>query len=389
MRYDSLGRLVLNLEPNTSVGFTPDLHADPATLDAWRYAYNDAGDLAGTSDARGCGVNYHYDAAGRMVAEDYSPCESSHATYSPVSSPGASAGGGTGAEVADRYDTADPETAAITDAAGRTFPADATQYPGRVVSVADRGSKGVLRYDARGRVTGSAIKIARPGGATPDDPSTFAPRWYLQDRTFDAADRPVDGTTGATTPELLGAGGASRTTTTYTRRGVMSGIGSSYGALVASTRYAADGLVTSTVYGDLAATERAYAYDDQRRLRSAQTFRAGPGLWTSPSYSPGGDASQQLLLEDLDFTYDQVGNITEIADWRIADERPDGSKPASRKFEYDDQYRLTRTRYDYATGAGTDPWTSPFAAENAGTSDGAKPSPQSGHRRGARVVQLG
>lgn len=33
---------------------------------AWRYAYNDAGDLVGTSDARGCGVNYHYDAAGNL-----------------------------------------------------------------------------------------------------------------------------------------------------------------------------------------------------------------------------------------------------------------------------------------------------------------------------------
>jgi hypothetical protein len=27
-------------------------------LKAWRYAYNDAGDLIGTSDARGCGKNF-------------------------------------------------------------------------------------------------------------------------------------------------------------------------------------------------------------------------------------------------------------------------------------------------------------------------------------------
>ena len=50
-------------------------------LRAWRYAYNDAGDLVGTSDARGCGVNFHYDGAGRLLAEDYSPCEAQHAEY--------------------------------------------------------------------------------------------------------------------------------------------------------------------------------------------------------------------------------------------------------------------------------------------------------------------
>ncbi|MFZ5862307.1 MAG: hypothetical protein ACOYXR_05655, partial [Nitrospirota bacterium] len=86
MRYDSLGRLVLNVDPHTTANFTADLSADASVsangLHAWRYAYNDASDLVGTSDARGCGVNYSYDGAGRLISEDYSPCEPGHLPYS-------------------------------------------------------------------------------------------------------------------------------------------------------------------------------------------------------------------------------------------------------------------------------------------------------------------
>jgi YD repeat-containing protein len=88
MLYDSLGRMVLNVEPNTSDGFfvpPPFFNASqvPDTLKAWRYAYNDAGDLVGTSDARGCGVDFYYDAAGRLLGEDYFRCEDHHPQYSP------------------------------------------------------------------------------------------------------------------------------------------------------------------------------------------------------------------------------------------------------------------------------------------------------------------
>ncbi len=89
MRYDSLGRMVLNVEPNTSKSFTTNLAVSATTsaegLKAWRYAYDDAGDLVGTSDARGCGVNFDYDGAGRLLSEDYSPCEAHHELYSPPS----------------------------------------------------------------------------------------------------------------------------------------------------------------------------------------------------------------------------------------------------------------------------------------------------------------
>lgn len=369
MRYDSLGRLVLNGEPNTSVGFTASPTTDPSAIKAWRYAYNDAGDLVGASDARGCGVNYHFEAAGRMVAEDYSPCESGHAVYTPVTN---LANGG-GAEAFYRYDLPDPETGAVVDAAGHTLPVSSGLLRGRLVSVADRGSKGLVRYDARGRVTGNAIRMAQPGGANPALASSYAPRWYIQDFTLDAADRTEAASTGATVTELLGASGQSVTMAAYSRRGVLNAVGSSYGTLLASQAFAADGLMTGAVFGDAANTQRAYSFDQLRRLRSVQTYRAGPDLWTSPSYTPATDPTQQLLLEDCDFTYDQVGNITELKDWRTADDWPSGSKPVNRKFEYDDIYRLTRVRYD--NSAGGDAWTSPFAAENSDPTRQPQPSP--------------
>ena len=78
--HDSLGRTVLNVEPNTS---TMPFFGPISDIRAWRYAYDDAGQLVGTSDARGCGKNIAYDGLGRPVAEDFSPCLSSQEDYSP------------------------------------------------------------------------------------------------------------------------------------------------------------------------------------------------------------------------------------------------------------------------------------------------------------------
>ena len=60
MSYDSLGRMVQNVEPNAGT---------------WTYAYDAEGRLVGTSDARGCGENIFYDPGGRILAADYSPCQ--------------------------------------------------------------------------------------------------------------------------------------------------------------------------------------------------------------------------------------------------------------------------------------------------------------------------
>ena len=108
MRYDSLGHMVLNVDPHASQNFNPSPSTDatvaPNGLKAWRYAYDDAGDLVGTSDARGCGENFEYDDAGRILTEDYSPC-GGQGPYSPPSWD-VSGQGPQGYEVIYRYDTA-------------------------------------------------------------------------------------------------------------------------------------------------------------------------------------------------------------------------------------------------------------------------------------------
>jgi RHS repeat-associated protein len=369
MRYDSLGRLVLNVEPNTSLGFTPDASSSPDAIRAWRYAYNDGGELVGTSDARGCGVNYHLDAAGRLLAEDYSPCESHHQPYTAPNFDDE-----TGVEAMYRYDFPDPESGSIVDASGRALSIDSSALYGRLVSVSDRGSKSVVRYDALGRVDGVALRVAKPGPPSNDPASRYAPRWYVQETSFDALDRAVRQSTGATRTELLGSNGTSAIDFSYSRRTRLSSVGSSYGPLVTRHVQDADGLLTELSLGDGAATQRTLAYDEQRRLRSVQTYRAAAPFWSDPGYTPAGpEPTQQLLLEDYDFTYDPAGNVLRITDYRTAQDWPAAAKPVTRSFEYDDLYRLTKARYEYS--AGFDSWQSPFHAEASNASTARDPAP--------------
>jgi RHS repeat-associated protein len=368
MRYDTLGRRVLNVEPNASAGFTTDENADLSTVKAWRYAYDDMGDLVGTSDARGCGVNFFRDMAGRIIAEDFSPCEAQQADYSPPDFVS-----GTGIETLYRYDYPDPETNDIHDDAGTVLRPTTSLLWGRLASSSDRAAKAILRYDAQGHVTGLAGRIAKPGAPDEALSQRYAPRWYISQTKLDLQDRVVNVTTGATLPELMGEDGTSSISIQYSRRGLEKAITSSYGTLVAARTYAANGPTIDTVLGDAAGTQRHQSYDDLFRLQSIQTFRSKALQWSAESYPSGGTASQQLLLEDYDFRYDAIGNPIEIKDWRLPSEWPEGAAPVTRQFEYDDLYRLTRVSYRYPNG--TDKWISPFARENSNADTGINPSP--------------
>ncbi len=373
MRYDSQARMVLNVEPNTSAGFTTDVTSNDASLKAWRYAYNDAGDLVGTSDARGCGINFTYDGLGRLLTEDYSPCETQHQAYSPPN---------VGIEVLYHYDTVPLDLPP-------NNPPVAPFVVGRLVAVYDRASLTVTTFDGRGRNTDSSVRIAKPGTPANSFAQRYAPRWYQRNMDFDSADREILATNGTTTAELAGvpAGGSTRAvTTTYSRRGTVQSVQGSYNTLVKKVVRAADGLLDSVQYGDLADTRTDYVYDTRRRVSTVQTYRGPPNEWTDvppaylppPMFGPDHQPSFQLLLQDDEITYDVVSNPVEVHDWRIADEWPDGAKPVTKKAQYDDLYRVKRVDYQYENGH--DDWDSPFAAENSGTAAlqdprRAKPSP--------------
>jgi len=393
MQYDSLGRMVLNVEPDTTANFNPTPGTDPDSMKAWRYAYDDAGDLVGTSDARGCGANYLYDAAGRLLAEDYSPCEESQPAYS---APDLSAR--TGVEVLYAYDQT-PSTLLGSDTPAGFTGLAPSYYLGRLVAVFDRASTTVNAFDARGRVTRSAVRVVTKGTQYYDIPARYTDHWYQRRFAFDAADRQIAATTGATVPELqgvpAGAGNiqdnTSLVTTQYTRRGTLERAGGSYQRApgspnVGQIQRTADGLVQEVHYGDLADTTTHYSYDNRRRLRSVQTYRGPPSAWSGgisggTTYEPTADPNAapstfQLLLQDTDYTYDPVNNPTEIHDWRNPAEWPAGAKPVTQKVQYDDLYRATRIGYQYV--AGDDTWTDPFDAETQGIDDDtrrATPSP--------------
>ncbi len=357
MRYDSLGRMVLNVEPDTSLGFTAlPASADLATLEAWRYAYDDNGELVGTSDARGCGTNYVYDAAGRLVLEDYSPCQKSHAKYSAIP------------EASYHYDTADIDV-------GKTALASCSSslLLGRLVSISDRAQKTITCYDGRGRQSAVARAIAQP-----DSPGSYT-HWYSQKAVFDSADRIVEEETGNELPSLMGGDGRSVMKTHYSRRGDVKAVDGSYGTLVEHAYHDADKLTDEIRYGDLAGTTTSFSYDDRKRLRTVQTYRGPPSAWSGagyPSGTVGKPTSFQLLLQSLNFSYDAADNPIEIRDFRVADEWPAGAKPVTQKIDYDDLYRVQRIEYAYKDGA--DSWTDPYAAESTGAADVklAKPSPR-------------
>jgi RHS repeat-associated protein len=389
LQYDSLGRMVLNVEPNTTKNFAPAVlqpdgtFVPPATvapsMHAWRYVYDDNGDLVGTSDARGCGANYAYDVGGRVVAEDFSPCLVTHQDYS---TPDLTTGDGT--EAYYKYDQLD------TDSTSTGLTINTALLKGRLAVVSDRGAKTVTSYDGRGRVVGIARRMAAPGTPSEGLSVRYATHWFVQTTAYDAADRSVKATTGVDVevPELLDPTGQSYVTTTYSKRGTVSKMSSGYGDLITTIGRDADGLLNQIVYGDAAKTTTAYTYDTRRRLSSVQTYRGPPatGIWSQqpPAYSPppdpnGPPTTFQRLLQDLDYVYDAVDNPIEIRDFRNPAEWPAGAQPVTRQIQYDDLYRVTNVAYAYPSGS--DSWVSPFAAEDTGIDPDprrAQPSPHVG-----------
>ena len=362
MTYDSLGRMVTNREPDSGAA---------SGNAAWWYAYDDNGDLVGMADARACGANYSYDAGGRILGEDYAPCTGDQAPYTAPS-------GTTGYEVTYLYDVPDPALQGV-----GVSGANPQWYAGQLSSVADRAGKNVRGYDGRGRQTAIARQLAAPSGA-------FAPRWYVELSTYDAADRVVTEQTGAVDP-----GGVlevtSATTTSFSKRSLVESVTSDHGPLIAGVVHDADTLPLAVNYADLAGTTTTTTYTARRQPLTVHTSRNALGLWSAPTGTyeapaSGAPSTLQLDLENLTYAYDEVDNPTSILDGRSPSEWPAGAQPVSRVMQYDDSYRLTELDYQYP--GGTDTWVSPFAAEDQGldaSPQRAAPAPHVSFATRARV----
>jgi RHS repeat-associated protein len=339
-QYDSLGRNVLNVEPNTSI---PTGEAN-THLRAWRYAYDDSGALVGTSDARGCGENILRDGLGRMTGADFSPCLSSQQDYSPMDP-----ATGAGAEVLNTYDV--PEAGQTAD-----FGVSSVYLRGRLAATRDRASHTRFGYDARGRNVSVARQISRPADQAPAGllDGHYESHWSHRYATYDEANRVIEETTGAETAELLGIAGQSAVITKYTLRGLTKSIGGSYGTLVQGEMNAADGLPSSVQYADAARTSANFDYDGRRRLAHFSLSRPNIGPWTTAAgyVPPAGEVNTlQKTLLDTTFKYDAADNPILITDHRNPLEWPGGSAPVTRAAHYDEVDRLARVDYSYPNGS--------------------------------------
>ena len=337
MTYDSLGRMVSNFEPNTSEIVWNDLA--PAIYE-WRYAYNDAGQLVGTSDARGCGENIKYDALGRILGEDYSPCDPSQAPYSK-----ADWSTGNGLESRFVYDA--PEVTGT----------QAVFYRGFQTASYDRAQHTQLALDGRGRVKAVRRQVTSYG-------AEYAPHWFERDFQYDDANHVVDATTGADVPELM-PNGASSVDTHYTVRGGVDRVISTYGDghLLDSRTFWPTGEAQTSVLGDVSHATEDAQYNPDGSLLQLHVHRT-PGPWASSTatYSPAAANDPVNIgdLQDLVFqSYDGAGNPTTIAD-QSTGAWPAGSSPVTRELTYDDAYRLINATLTYPSGNG---FKSPYAAE--------------------------
>ncbi len=339
MQYDSMGHMVLNAEPNSTTGFVAD-PSKAGDMKAWRYAYNWAGQVVGTSDARGCGSNLRYDRVGRPVGEDWSPCLRAQQAYSP-----ADFITGDGTEVFHRYDVPEP---------GQTVsgPLGANIYTGRLVSTRDRVSHNRFDYDAQGRLVAYERRLAPPGPAEPALASRYVGNWFRTAATYDEGSRAVRVSTGAISPALMGGDGKSELSFDYSARGSLVSVGGSYGALLAAARYDAAGRPQMMQLGDLAGTAISFQYDSIDRIASSRVSRSAPSLWTlgAPGYtppSPQDSPTTQEVLDDREYHFDTAGELQAIIDKRSPEYWPVGAKPVTRTFQNDQMGRLVGATYTY------------------------------------------
>ena len=339
MKYDTLGRLMVNKEPNTG--------------NNWRYAWDDAGRLVGTSDARGCGENFFYDGLNRLIGEDYSPCLTSQAAYTPPNPLT-----GEGLETFYRYDKYEADQVSPDS----IFKDDPSFALGKLIAVSDRGSHTRFSYDARDRVRRISRQLAKPDGV--DTKSQYAPHWYTSRMDYDLGDRVTRRTTGVDIADLL-IDGSSEESYKYSERGLPASIDSSYGHLVENIAYDSDGLTNNITYGDHSGMTASFEYDNRRRL--TRYSLATSSLDTLMGLFP-------LTYFDYHFpSYDEAGNPLEIEDAsdgvlsstsnQFNFLPPEAAPVQKRKMEYDDLYRLTTINNTYNVPGGIAPWRSPFDPE--------------------------
>jgi len=282
--YDVLGNLAIVTDTlNNVTTMTYDslgrktAMTDP-DMGAWSYAYDLNGNLTRQTDARGKRVCFYYDTLNRLTGKHYRTDNACPTGSNPS------------LNVAYTYDIG-------------------TYGKGQRTGMNDPLSGYTTWvYDARGRVKEERKTIIGDNGGT------FVTQWDYD---------PMDRVTAMRYPQNNQAGIGEQVNTTYNAAGQVNGVASGF-IYVNSSAYDIAGRLTQRNYGNNAFYVT-YGYYDwiaagQGRLKTLKTGANSPPNNTS--------------LQDMTYTYDEVGNVTSIVDANTAG----GAQTQS--FTYDSLNRL-------------------------------------------------
>jgi RHS repeat-associated protein len=248
----------------------------------WVYTYDNAGNLKTQADARGCVTNFSYDDLNRLTGKTYSgACSGTTAvTYS--------------------YDA---------------FTSGLNYGRGRRTGMSDASGSTTWQYDLRGRVERETKTITGGG--------TFKTQWGYDN---------LDHVAWMQYPNGNGGGVGEVVTYSYLPQGTVNTL-SGTSQYVQGTAYDAAGRIVRRQYGASPALTTQYTYfpwttpNGQGRLQVLQT----------------GTASTYDSLQKLAYTYDAVGNVMSITDYKAG-----GTQLQA--FTYDPLDRLKTAQASGGTG---------------------------------------
>ncbi len=391
--YDTAGRRIGATDPDSD-------SQDPSKLAArnsWRYLFNRVGDLIAVRDSRGCGQNFYYDHAGRLVAEDYVECDESE---EPGDSPD-----GEDAIDGDSFALVGQGPAAGVEPDVRHYFDEVPHYissmggipsgahlVGRLTGSVDRGQRSAVDYDLRGRPVWSArqmvvmpdavsavTSISNPRPTLEDgtpDPAPVASRavhffdtnhTYISTSEYDRVDRPV----GVTLPEDPDFGAAPVPAVTgrltYDNLGLPRnfyvGIGGTEHHIL--TQNYNEARLPSLLWIRNLSGGAAYGYvsnyyDIRLRPRRSNFVRRAEFVDQTP-----GSTDINAVRDPFDFRYvwDAADNLTQIRNTGHPYDNPGGIDPRYESREsnitHDALYRVIGVNYRYKTSATWSPTSGP------------------------------
>ncbi len=405
--FDSSGRRLSTFDPDSA-----DPDGTPAGQN-WRYLFNRVGDLVAVRDPRGCGQNFYYDRAGRLVAENYIGCDEAQASgdtsdeFLPPNTISLSV-------VTAPDQTADVRYFYDQQTGWATFPPalDGTHLRGRLTAISDRGQRSEFDYDGRGRAiwvarqmavlpAAAAIASTRSGeilvNDVDDHPALSGSRVfdeahsYVSTTEFDRIDRPIR-KTWPLDPDFVDSDGVPSV-------GPRIGARLNYDArnlpersellldsvpftIVGDTEYDANRLPVGVTYGG--GVSQTLAYDSRLRPTLLRWQRGATPGSTAPSLSAVQSVVDQRLV------WDAANNLQVVEDHSDPDQWPASQRPRSQLMSHDSLYRVVNVFHQYSAGSAqpaTD-WRTAQAQQFAADPMRRRPAPMVGVLPTERVVDL-